>query len=230
MSLHLLIASVPWRRPSFRRLLTALADQTLKPDLVHVVLDGYGEDAAPPCIFPTREWRTSTPVGPGGRWRIAREVPPDTMLVVFDDDLVLALAPHATATLVEAADGAAASSIGVTLSGRSGNIPTGEDLICGSPCAGMVVRAGDLEGLQGLADDVRAKCGFDALGDCGDDEALVSALLWLRGVPIHHGCVPEIHSAQDCIESQTKKRLAQGGVFWHQRREIARVTGWPWTL
>jgi len=232
---HVVVPTVPWRRASFRQVLHNLAAQTRKPDLVHLVLDGYGDLPAPLCALPVVEHRTARCVGPGGRWRVVREVPPEAVLVSIDDDLNFALVPDLIETLVRVADGQAAACYGTTLTGRPGNTPSGEDLVCGG-ASSLAVRAGDLGGLQALVDEVRAAEKFDLLGDMGDDEAAVAACLWRRGVKIHHAFMPYVTFAEDVQSgSQTQKRrvadatAGRRSFFW-QREAVARVTGWPWPM
>ena len=227
---HLLIATTPWRRQFFRMILSCLPEQTRKPDLVHLVLDGYGEDPSAPCMLPFREWRTPKTSGPGGRWRVAKELPPETILVVLDDDMALMFAPNAIKSLVDVVEqGHAASYFGITVTGRLANIPTDEDLICGVASA-FAMRAGDLEGLDELAVKMKEASGYDMLGDCGDDEALVSANLWRRGVKIKHVLMSELSTLPGTQgdQCQAQKRVATKEPYWGQRKEIARVTGWPW--
>jgi polyribonucleotide nucleotidyltransferase len=101
---HLLLATIPARRPSVSRLLVDLSQQSVLPDCLHLVLDGYGEDAAPSCAtFPEgvrlSVVRTPAPSGPGGRWKVALGMPADALLVVMDDDQRLC-APDIVETLV----------------------------------------------------------------------------------------------------------------------------------
>ena len=229
--LHIIIATVPWRRPAFRNMLSWLTNQTLKPDLVHLVLDGYGDAASAPCSLPTREWRTTKCLGPGGRWRVLKELAPETIVVVFDDDISLGFAPYATERLVKIVEqGYAAALMGVTFSGCMMNIPEGERLICGG-AATFAFRAKDLEGLDEFVSEIKTQGKFDPFGDLGDDEAVISALLWKRGVVIKKANIPEIHSVQGTQEgSQARRRLASTRPFWYQRQEIKRITGWPWPL
>lgn len=228
---HLVVATVEERRESCERLLVAVAAGTRAPDLAHLVLDGYAGRPAPvaPSALRVREWRTERRLGPGGRWRVAREVPPGTVLVVVDDDVV---APPGLVAALAGAVGpwAAAGAQGVTWSGgrATSEAAAGEDLACAGAC-GFAVFAGDLDGLDELAAVVRAAGGFDPLGDLGDDEALVCAHLWRRGIRIAHVPVPGLRTASGTQEqSQTCRRLRRGESLDEQRRVVRAATGWPW--
>lgn len=232
MSVVVLIATIPRRRLSCARLLQELAQQTRLPDRVALCLDGYGAAPAPPCPLPCVEYRTAQLSGPGARWRVSNDMSSDTIIVNLDDDTVLTQAPNLIAALVNAIEqgGGASAAMGRTPTGRRaepGAVSLGR-LIYGCGC-GLAMRAGDLAGLQALAEQVRAGGGPDALGNMGDDDALVSALLWQKGVPIIHAATGNIFSAADTGEgSQTRLRLARGEHLEAQKRAISKVTGWPW--
>lgn len=234
MSVHVLIATVPERRTACAQLLSALAHQTYSPECIHLVLDGYGalpEPAIPESLYVQR-YRRQGRSGPGGRWRIVHELPRDSTVVVVDDDLRIDLAPHGIEQLAASAvpRGQAGSVLGFTAAGERliWSDSRDDDLVCGT-ANGLALCAGDLDGLEALRERVLQQCGIDTLGDCGDDEALVSALLWLRGVRIKHVPIPELRLAygtqEDC---QTVHRLRRDGAWDKQRRAIAQVTGWPW--
>lgn len=240
MRFHLLIATVLRRRTSVEALLRAVAGQTVVPNLVHLVLDRYkyagaAEFAAPEC--PTSlaviEYRMPTTGGPGGRWRAARGMPVDEILVNLDDDMVLD-APDVIEALVEGTHktGGVVSHLGVYPSGWSGVAPAGSPLIALAAGA-MACRAGDLAGLEATRAEVLEKCGFDPFGPLGDDDALVSAHLWRRGIPIRATgplAIYEAPAAQDGSQFQLRREesLRNGRPLFWQRKEIARVTGWPW--
>jgi hypothetical protein len=167
-----LVATIPARRMSCERLLGELSRQTRTPDGVVLVLDGYGEAAAPACSLPViAEYRTDAPTGPGNRWRVASDLPPEDILICLDDDIMVIEAPRLVDALVEAieASGGAASAMGCSADGR--RAPPGEysrgDLIYAAGC-GFAMRAKHLAGLQGFAAEVTAAGGPNALGLLGE--------------------------------------------------------------
>lgn len=232
MALLALIASIPPRRPSCERLLSEIAKQSRVPDGVILALDGYGDLSAPSCPLPVRIYRTpALSGGPGHKWRVVADCDPRDILINIDDDTMLCEAPDLVRVLVEVVErGGAAAAMGRLPDGRRaapGPVSRGR-LLYGCGC-GLAVRAGHLEGLQELAAQVRAAGGPDALGPCGDDDALVSAHLWRRGVPIWHAATGNLYSAPGTERfSQTRARLARGEDLQDQKRAIAQITGWPW--
>lgn len=228
-----LIATIPPRRVFVEGLLRELTRQTRVPDLVALCLDGYGDAPAPACPLPCIEYRTAERCGPGARWRVARDFAPQDILVCIDDDHAIAAAPKYVERLVAAAeegDGAAAV-IGLTPKGKrahGGDICRGM-LIYAAGC-GLTVRAGLLEGLSRFAEDIRDRGGPDALGSLGDDDALVSAYLWQRGVTIRHAAVGgEVHAAIGTqATSLTLEKRTRGEHPGAQKRMIKQLTGWPW--
>lgn len=231
MNLEILLATIPPRRAYCERLLGEIARQTVIPACVHLVLDGYGSAPGPYCFLPVHEWRTPVPLGPGGRWRVARAVSPKTMLVIFDDDVVLATVDVVSRLVRNCVEGAAGAAQGITISGAAAPIGSvcDEPLIC-MGAAAMAVRAGDLAGLDVFADEVRKRCGFDPLGDLGDDEALVSAHLWRKKVPMHHVTINGLRfvEAAQGEGSQTQRRLVRGGSLDEQRVKLREFIRWPW--
>jgi hypothetical protein len=234
---HLLLATIPARRPSVSRLLVDLSQQSVLPDCLHLVLDGYGEDAAPSCAtFPEgvrlSVVRTPAPSGPGGRWKVALGMPADALLVVMDDDQRLC-APDIVETLVRSVRerGGAVSHMGTDKTGWGMAFPAGTELIA-MGAAMMALRVGDLVGLEATLEEVRSKGGFDPFGDAGDDEAVVAAHLWKRGVTMRaSGPLKVLTDTSAQAHSQSSRRMASRGTkhpFW-QRHEIRRITGWPWT-
>lgn len=227
-----LIATIPSRRPFVTRLLAELQRQTRQPDGVILCLDGYGDAPAPPCPLPiAATYRTDCLSGPGQRWRVAKDLNPDGIIINLDDDVFTAKAPGLIAALVDAVEQhGAAASMGMTLDGKRaapGKSSRGR-LIYGAGC-GLAARAGDLAGLSELRDRVVAAGGRDPLGPCGDDDALVSALLWLNGVQIWHAATGVINAAAGTQDgSQTRQRLARGEGMDEQKRFIADLTGWPY--
>jgi hypothetical protein len=227
---HLLIATIPSRREACTKLLESIKLQTKQPDLVHLVLDGYGDQPAPPCDLPSKQYRTASLSGPGGRWRVVKDIDTEAILISIDDDIEIANdGKDLISMLVHEVEetGHCVALIGVTVSGEFGNMPTTEDLICVDAKV-MACRAGDLHGVSRLVAEVREKCGFDPVGDCGDDEAVVSAHLWREGVRMRRVFFPQIRLADGTqVGSQTEKRRATGKPLWWQRHEVARITGWP---
>lgn len=240
-----LVPTISPRRRSCTRLLAELAQQSRPPDGVLLCLDGYGEAEAPPCPLPVVQLRTPALSGPGAKWRVVRELratgpeppldidclAPDDILVCIDDDAMLCDAPHFLRELVATmgAEGAAAA-MGRTAAGRfapPGAVSHGPLVYgCG---LGLTVRVGHLAGLHDLAERVRRAGGPDALGPAGDDDALVSAHLWLQGVPILHAAAGNVYAAPGTQESShTVVRRRRGEGIEDQKRAIARITGWPW--
>lgn len=171
-------------------------------------------------------------VAGGSARQAARDLAPDDIVISIDDDPVLSEAPRfveALAETVEACGGAAAA-MGYTHEGyRAAPGPTSRGrLILGCGC-GLAVRAGHLLGLHALAVEVLQAGGPDALGPCGDDQALVSAHLWRRGVPLFHAAVGPLSFAEGTQRgSQFKARKARGEPDeFAQARRIAEITGWP---
>lgn len=229
-----LIATIPSRRSSVVRLLAELTRQSRHVDGVILCLDGYGQTPTPPCPLPVvAEYRTEHLSGPGQRWRVAADLPADTLLLNLDDDVFTQKAPQLVASLVETAERyGAAAAMGRTPRGRRampGKVSQGQ-LIYAAGC-GLAVRAGALTELSQLQKLVVAAGGRDPLGPCGDDDALVSAQLWLRGVAIFHAATGVINAAAGTqANSQTKQRLALNEPLDGQKRAIARLTGWPWPM
>lgn len=230
--MHLLLATVPPRRACAERLLAALADQTVAPDAVHLCLEGYADLPSPcyPSGLTVREYRTAEASGPGARWRVLPEIPREAVVIVLDDDQQV-IGRDVVEALVHAIDrGGAASCMGVDADGWGMCFPAGTELV--AVAAGtMVARAADLEGLEGTRAEIRERCGFDPCGDGGDDEAVVSAHLWRRGVPMRAAgpiAVREAPGTQDGSQSERRRALRGDRHPSWQRREIRRATGWPW--
>jgi len=91
MQPHLVVVSVPWRRSSLERLLGALSTQSLQPASVTLLLQAYPK---PPRLPQGLENRCAIHnlahnVGPAVRWVwAARNLPPNAILAVLDDDFV----------------------------------------------------------------------------------------------------------------------------------------------
>jgi len=229
-----LVATIPPRRRSVERLLSELTQQTRRPDAVVLVLDGYAEeDTIPQCPLPIEYvYRSPQALGPGARWRVAKDVSADDILVNFDDDIMLIKAPkcvEALVTVVEANQSAAAA-MGRHFNGKPA--PPGDwaagDLMYAAGC-GLALRAGVLVGLQAFADKVKAEGGPDALGLRGDDDALVSAYLWKNNIRMVHAATGNIFPAPNTRASSfTVDVMARGLALDAQKKQIAKITGWPW--
>lgn len=174
---------------------------------------------------------------------------PEDILICLDDDAELSGAPRFIEALVDAVErdwasevwaqdntlfvgadrGSAAAAMGHTPYGHRaapGDTSRGR-LILGCGC-GLALRARHLEGLEAFAAEVLAAGGPDALGPCGDDQALVSAHLWRKGVPILHAATgPLSFFPGTQRDSQTRARKERGEDLQAQARAIARITGWP---
>lgn len=229
---HVLLATVPSRWAAASRLLVEVAAQSVLPDVLHLVLDGYAYGVPIPWYgtLPVREHRTAIPTGPGGRWRVLADVPPEATLVVLDDDQEVHGRDVAEGLVAAVASGGAAAHFGTDPSGWGAVHPAGTPLLSmGAAC--MAIRAADLAGLGGTLAEIREKCGFDPFGNGGDDEAVVSAHLWRQGTPMRAtGPIAVREALGTQAGSQFERRRAASGgrsVFW-QREEIRRVTGWPW--
>ena len=253
MRTFILLPTIPARRAACEALLAALPHQSQVPDGLILCLDGFGDEPAPKGLgyLPFDRLVIRHPGasgGPGHRWRVALSLcgtmggPADEdLLVSLDDDADLAEAPRFVQRLVEAAaQQGAAAAIGITPGGRRappGDLPYGP-LILGCAC-GLAVRARDLAGLLALRDQIVSQGGPDALGARGDDQALVSAHLWLRNVPLVHAATGPLRFAVGTSQSaQWQARAARQRAAapfaapsvsapWDQARQIARLTGWP---
>jgi hypothetical protein len=196
------------------------------PDGVILVLDGYGDEPAPPCPVPVvLERRTTQLSGAGNRWRMLADLPADDIVINVDDDIILFEAPQFVAKLAEAVElGGAAGAMGRTFDGKGaspGVYSRGNLMHSAGP--GLSARAGVLVGVSAFADEVRAKGGPDALGPQGDDDAIVSAYLWKSGVTIKHAAVGgNVYTAPGIIS--TFKPQKDPDI---QKRAIGVATGWP---
>lgn len=236
-----LVATIPSRKFSCQRLLAELEQQTRRPDGVILRLDGYGQEPAPFSPFPiVRQQSTYERGGPGQRWILAHDHwlslrgnghDADFIVINLDDDMFTRKAPRLIEALVAGVEehGAAAAMGRTPDGGRAAPSKTSRGrLIYGAGCA-LALRAEHLSGLGELRDRVIAAGGRDPLGPCGDDDALVSALLWSKGIAIHHAATGVINSAAGTqTDSQTRQRMALREELDEQKRLIARLTGWPW--
>ena len=235
MSVYVLIATIPTRKPFCERLLRELTKQTRQPDGVILMLDGYGEAPAPPCPLPVaREFRTAKLSGAGQRWLRLGELDPDDIVINVDDDAVLVQAPDLIRALVETVERekGAAAAMGRTARGQPA--PPGPwargPLLHAAGC-GLAVRAKYLEGLQSFAQEVKANGGPDCLGPGGDDDGLVSAFLWRQGVVIRHaptGNVTQAPGAQKALHPAARR--ARIAALNAQKALLKKATGWPWPV
>lgn len=234
-----LIATIPARRRSVERLMSELTAQTRPPDAVVLVLDGYPDvDTVPQCPLPiAKVYRSAKALGPGARWRAANDLPPQDIIVALDDDIMLIKAPRCVAALAAVVEAPASGDVAAAAMGRHFNgrpAPPGDwaagDLMYAAGC-GLTMRARALGGLQAFADKVKAEGGPDALGLRGDDDAMVSAYLWKNNVRMIHAATGNIFPAPNTRASSfTVDVMAKGIALDAQKKEIAKITGWPWRL
>lgn len=88
------IATVPWRKESFKKTLSSLAKQTVQPHMLGVYFDGFvGELAGAEDVTPNVRWlSTETPgAGPTESFRFAAGLAKKAadMILVVDDDMLL---------------------------------------------------------------------------------------------------------------------------------------------
>lgn len=91
MQTHLAVVSVPWRRSSLERLLSAVAAQSSPPDRIALLLQRYETLPAIPAALRSRvEVRNlRRNVGPAVRWIwVADNVPAGDLTLILDDDFV----------------------------------------------------------------------------------------------------------------------------------------------
>lgn len=245
-----LIATIPERRALCERLLGELQRQSRRPDGMILVLDGFKEheelEISVPVDWELAVFSSDLQQGPGGRWLRVLDLMSgrcgnfhddmdllqlDDIIVCIDDDAVLVDAPEFIAGLAMAVerDGGAAAAMGRDARGRTclpG--PNRCGLLIHAAGLGLTVRAKHLEGLGAFADEVKAAGGPDALGPLGDDDALVSAFLWKKGILIHHAATGNIFEAPAGKKTSfSKRRVSTGETADAQKEAIARVTGWP---
>lgn len=231
-----LVATIPERRTSFLRLIGEVMRQSRTPDGAILVLDDYAGSERPECPLPiVGSSLSAVRSGAGRRWLFAEqlELEPDDILINLDDDIMLLQAPRLIEELETAVrrHGCAAAAMGRTVdhSPAPPGLTSFGDLVYGAGC-GMALLARHLAGLRAFSEEVKAAGGPDALGLLGDDDALVSAFLWRRGIRIVHAATGNIFAAPNTqSSSQTGARLARGEVDLDaQKRAIQNVTGWPW--
>jgi hypothetical protein len=238
MSVVALLATIPRRRVAFEGLLKSLDVQTRRPDSLILMLDGYGSEEPPRLpeafrnavtVYSHNEYR-----GAGTRWRYVEDCAPEDIVVCVDDDVVLG--PRFVEALVcsvEQKQGAAAAMGKILFDGT--RAPPGDyalgPLVHGAGC-GLAARAKDFFGVGAFHDNLPAisKDAPNFLGYCGDDDALVSAYLFKKGIPIHHAATGNIlwaPNTQAPNERITRPdRVADPDA---QKRWLRTYIGWPWT-
>jgi len=222
-----LLATIPARQQSCTRVLQELAQQTRPPDCIVFVLDGYGDQPAPPCSLPiVLEKRTPQLSGAGNRWRALSELPADDIVIIIDDDMIMP--PNLVEKLAESViqNGGAAAPMGRTFDGKAappGKFSRGDLLHAAGH--GIAARVNVLVGVLDFAAEVKAIGGPDSLGPGGDDDSIVSAYLWKAGVKIRH--VPTGNTYTQPGIKSTFKFQQDPNV---QKRAIAKATGWPWKV
>jgi hypothetical protein len=235
MARHLLIASYPARRRFLEQLLAEVTRQTVMPDRLELVLDGYGTDPSPsiPAELAgiVREWRTPTLSGPGGRWRVARELSPDATVVVIDDDVSLQNCRNAVEALAAGVERGktAMTGQGVSVDAAYCYWQYG----CDGPMAGLqagtcAFAAGDLAGLEEMRQTIVRAYRFDPLGDLGADEDLVSACLMRNGVTIRKATLPGVFIRWGTQDATCQTVRSSSGNY--ERQRAAFKAEWGWSL
>jgi hypothetical protein len=227
---HVLIASVPWRRRSLNRLLRDVAAQSTLPAYVHLVLDGDGAPACELDISPLN-WngvevsiRVQKPGrGAGSRWSIVDLIPDDHFVCNLDDDIGLPqnyIAMHRGA--LEKQDAVCSG----------GYTPDGHSIFCTRTDTDY---EGPLSCLQAGAFSVRAArlrglatmpMAAELLGVLGDDEALISAHLWKTGVEVRRVNMP-VTFDPTAGDPRSQYAAAPRRIV-PLRTELSRQTGWKW--
>jgi hypothetical protein len=230
---HILVSTIVERRIMVEGLICMISDQSFIPDEIHLVLDRYDTSISPTFsdVLPVVLHRWPTTGGPGGRWRIAEELPEDAILINLDDDQCLD-APNVLEVLIQAVENyiGVISYRGTYLSGHAGVAPLGHPLICISAGV-MACYVKNLQGLEATLKEIREKCNFDPFGDMGDDDAVLSTHFWKKNIPMYATGELAVHEAPGAQEnSQFEKRRRDNRPLFWQRQEIAKVTGWPWRL
>ncbi len=223
------ISSVSWRHDNLLVLLGDLGQQTLRPDLLQLTLDGYTAEISPGLMAAVgcdmSVQRTKTAQGPGHRWvRVMQEQPTDAVVMVIDDDFRID-SHYIERTLHEletAAPGTAVAWSGARLSDGeylSWDSPEPDELMSISSGTCAVRRAW----LGGLLD-------YPFVGDYfrvgGDDEALVSYHLWRHGIAMWkpHG-VPPLHSV-DTLQNDPRAAWQEHGFKRLESRMRLGQLGW----
>lgn len=235
-----LVATIPPRRRSCERLLAELGRGTRRPDGVFLVLDGHEENAMmPDCPLPILGSAKSPKLsGAGNRWRALADayergvLLEDDIVICLDDDIVTFEAPKLVERLAEKLEkgAGAAAAMGRRKDMRPappGPVSCGA-LLYGAGCS-ITSRASTFAGVPAFAAEVKASGGPDALGVLGDDDALVSAFLWKKGIEILHAATGNIYPAPGTrTSSQTAARALKRDDAERQKIAIGKITGWPW--
>jgi hypothetical protein len=228
---HVLIASVPWRRTSLNRLLREVAAQQLRPAFVHLVLDGDDVPNAPLDVSPL-DWdglkvtiKTQHPArGAGARWSVIDEIPNDHVVMNLDDDVGLDsdyVGLHYEA--LKRAD--AVCSGGYTTDRKFIMCDNNHGYEGPIACLQAGAFSARVSKLRGLRDMPMAA---ELLGVLGDDEALLSAHLWKTGVVVNRVNAPvRFDPLGDDPRSQY---LSLPGRILGLRSRLTAETGWPWRL
>jgi hypothetical protein len=183
---EVVIATVPWRRENVEKLLRSLAEQTLRPGIVTLVLDDYAgtpEPERPGAALPIAVVDTKRRAGAGFRWRHIDEWSnSDALVIVIDDDMAVrpTYVEHCVATYERLQ--APFSWNGTTFDEKwisPGDEPIADRrlFILGAGTAVIPARL-----LRGISKDPQADGFFGVLGD---DEALVSWWLANQGIRLH---------------------------------------------
>jgi hypothetical protein len=228
--IHVLIGSVPWRRASLNRLLREVAAQALLPAFVHLVLDGEGTPNAALDLSPIAwggvrvDVRVQRPSrGAGSRWHVVDEMPENHIVCNLDDDVGLHpnyLALHRAALQKSEA----VCSGGYTVSGALLMCNRTDDPYEGEiTCLQAGAFSARVKHLRGLRDMPLAN---EMLGVLGDDEGLIAAHLWKKGVPVKRVHAPVGFDASAC--DPRSQFIAGGTRILGLRTRLKAATGWPW--
>ena len=228
--MHVLIASVPWRRVSLNRLLREVAAQSLLPSHVHLVLDGEGAPNALLDLSPL-SWngvqvtvRVQRPSrGAGSRWEVVDGIPDAHAICNLDDDV--SIAPDYLAKHYAALRGVDAVCSGGYTTDQRFIMCTRTDINYEGPitclqAGAFSARARQLRGLREMP------MANEFLGVLGDDEGLISAHLWRKGVEVRrvHAPVsfdPSGHDPRSQYNSAPKRITVL-------RDKLRAATGWAW--
>ncbi len=225
----MIIATVPWRAQSLNRLLREVAQQTIRPGHLHVLLDGHRGSWPEGLRFV--EWpgltlhvhRVVPARGAGARWRLAETFCGGTIIVNLDDDIRISTRFVEKHVKAVERTGGAVSSGGYTASGRmiicTQQDPYDGPLLCAQTGAFSMLAA-DVRGLslEPMADRL--------LGLLGDDEGLLSMHLWKSGVLISR--VPETVGFDPSADDKRSQWGSAPGRCHKLRTALRELTGWPW--
>jgi len=229
--MHVLIASVPWRRASLNRLIRDVAAQAYLPVCVHLVLDGDGPPNAILDTSPLTSKGVKVDVreqhpgrGAGSRWNVVDDLKDTDVICNLDDDIGLG-SNHYLAVHYEALRSAGAVAAG-------GYTPEGRFIMCawiGIDYEGPInclqagafsARVGCLRGLRSMP------MAAEMLGVLGDDEGLIAAHLWRAGVPVRRVNTP-VGWDPSGSDPRSQYRNMPGRIT-RLRNALRVATGWPW--